>query len=543
MNMIKQFNFKYYYNLLAFALLSVMLLPGCTKNFKDYNTNPNALPVDQINYDNVFLGGFFKQMEESIFPVGGTGSSSTNAYQTAENLCGDIFGGYHGQTHNWNAAGDNTTYNFTIGWNATAFNSFYTNVVKNCDTVNKYAAKNPDILAVAKIIKIEAAHRVVDMYGPLPYFNTGTVIGSLGSEYDSMDSIYYSFFEDLDSAINTLKPFAQLGAAPLRYYDAVYWGNYTQWIKFANSLKLRLAMRIVYVDPVKAQKYAEEAVNDSYGVIEENKDNATMQGVEGVTYTNPLGGLTIDYQEARMSANMQSFLLGYEDPRCARYFNPGTRPSDPANTYRGIRSGSLVSAANTTKYILYSTLKYDFNVIWMPAAEVYFLRAEGALRGWKMGGSKQQLYEKGIELSFSQWGLGSSSSYAANSTSIPAAYTDPLNSSCNVQVGSNLSTIKIAWDEAATFETNLERIITQKWIAIYPNGQEAWSEFRRTRYPKIFPIVNNQSGGTVNTQIQVRRLPYPYSEYQFNAANLAKGITLLGGPDNGGTKLWWDAKP
>ena len=92
-------------------------------------------------------------------------------------------------------------------------------------------------------------------------------------------------------------------------------------------------------------------------------------------------------------------------------------------------------------------------------------------------------------------------------------------------------------------EEKLERIITQKWIAIYPDGQEAWSEFRRTAYPKVFPVMINNSGGTINTNKQVRRIPYPASEYRNNANNVNNAVsTLLGGADNGGTQLWWDKK-
>ncbi|WP_120257588.1 RagB/SusD family nutrient uptake outer membrane protein [Sphingobacterium detergens] len=522
------------------VLISLFLF-SCTKNFEKYNTDPNALPANRINQDNVYLGGFFRQMEESVFPVGGTGTNAANAYQLTENLVGDIFGGYHGMANRWNAAGDHTTYNFNaVTWNSAPFNQYYTNIVRNYDTIARYAAASPDILAVAKIIKVQAAHRTVDMFGPIPYFKTGTVLGELGSPYDPMDKIYQSFFTDLDSAVVALKPFAKIGATPLRYFDAVYRGNYRQWIRFANSLKLRLAMRMAYVDPVNAKKYAEEAMQDGYGVITENTDNATMQGIEGTTYNNPLQTLSEAYNETRLSAIMESYLTGYADPRLPRLFMPSTRGADPAGRYRGIRLG--INMPDNSLYRPFSVLRSDFDVIWMPAAEVYFLRAEGAMRGWNMGGTVQSLYENGIRTSFAQWGVSGVDSYIQNSDRRPSPYQDPVGSN-SVGAGSGLlPTLTIRWEEGASNELKLERIITQKWIAMYPNGQEAWSEFRRTGYPKLFPVVLNQSGGTVNTAIQVRRLPYPASEYQLNQANLTQGIALLGGPDNGGTRLWWDRK-
>ena len=92
----------------------------------------------------------------------------------------------------------------------------------------------------------------------------------------------------------------------------------------------------------------------------------------------------------------------------------------------------------------------------------------------------------------------------------------------------------------ATNEINLEKIITQKWIATYPDGQEAWSEFRRTGYPKLFRISNNKSGGVISTELGVRRLPFALSEVTNNPAGVESGKAVLGGPDNGATRLWWD---
>lgn len=534
------------YNIqLGVCVLFLLVFHSCTKNFENYNTNPNAVNAKNIHHDNVYLGGFFRQMTESIFPVGGTGSSATNGYQLAQNLNGDIFGGYHGMTHNWNSAGDNTTYNFSVGWNEVPFEMYYTRIVKNVDTIAKYAVNNPDIIGLSKVVKVHAAQRVVDMYGPIPYFKTGTTLLALGSPYDAVDAIYYSFFEDLNSAIAAMKQAVAVNAKPLQNFDPVYQGDYVKWIKFANSLKLRLAMRIVYADAVKAKQYAEEAVNDEYGVLETNTDNAEMRGVgTDANYTNPLAGLTVDYDEARMSANMESFLTGFEDPRMAAMFEPSRLAGDASNRYRGIRSG--ITITDVTRYIPFSRLKTNFNVIWMSAAEVFFLRAEGALRGWNMKASAKDLYESGVRVSFEQWKVTGADTYLANSTKKALAYVDPV-SSVNSFSGNPpknpLSSITIQWTAASTFEVNLERIMTQKWIATYPNGHEAWSEFRRTGYPALFPVAVNKGSIASLTTTQLKRLPYPLSEYQRNNKNLMQGITLLGGLDNGATRLWWDKNP
>jgi hypothetical protein len=120
---------------------------------------------------------------------------------------------------------------------------------------------------------------------------------------------------------------------------------------------------------------------------------------------------------------------------------------------------------------------------------------------------------------------------------MPADYVDPINPYNNIAA---MSTITVAWNGAGTNEEKLEKIITQKWIAMFPEGQEAWSEYRRTGYPKIFRVVSNQSGGAVDTDIQIRRIPFVDGEKSTNAAGVTAAISLLGGPDNAGTRLWWD---
>ena len=102
-----------------------------------------------------------------------------------------------------------------------------------------------------------------------------------------------------------------------------------------------------------------------------------------------------------------------------------------------------------------------------------------------------------------------------------------------------VSTINIAWNDSDK-DKSLERIITQKWIALFPNGHEAWTEYRRTGYPYLFKVLVNNSSNTIDSDIQIRRMPYPPSEKTVNEENLKKAIELLGGPDNGGTRLWWD---
>ena len=176
----------------------------------------------------------------------------------------------------------------------------------------------------------------------------------------------------------------------------------------------------------------------------------------------------------------------------------------------------------------------------MTAAESFFLRAEGALRGWTMGGTAKSFYEQGVRMSFEENNAAGVDDYLADNTSTPGAFADNVGSD-NYTFSSKVTP---AWDDNADFEGQLERIITQKWIAIYPDGPEGWSEYRRTDYPHLLPVVVNNSGGTIDdTKAKIRRLWYPPSEYSGNRQYILEAVGMLGGPDNGATSLWWDKKP
>ena len=159
-----------------------------------------------------------------------------------------------------------------------------------------------------------------------------------------------------------------------------------------------------------------------------------------------------------------------------------------------------------------------------------------------MGGeTAQSYYEKGITTSFEENGLSSAqaTAYAANSTSVPANFVDALHAEYNAAA---TSTITIKWESSDSFEKNLERIITQKYLAIYPDGQEAWSEYRRTGYPRIFPAVLTATDCDVDGNLRPTRIPYSNDEYTKNLENVKKAVSLLNGPDNGATRVWWDKK-
>lgn len=520
--------------------LALCLNTACTSTFDDINTNHHEATEEMLETDNLKVGAFFSQMEERVVLFDdGTGNCLSSDYQVAQGLSSDLFSGYVGPTGTWKNGKHNGSYYFVNGWYDQMFTRGFSEVMPAWQKI-KTTAKElqlPQVSALADIVKVEAMHRVADTYGSIPYTSFGS--GTLGSSYDKLEDVYKKFFAELDSAIIVLTPYAEAGSTLLQDYDFIYDGNVTNWVKFANTLRLRLAMRIVYANPTLAQQEAEKSINNSIGIIDDVSERAALSHTK-LNYFHPYYDIAYNFNagEARMSASMDSYMNGYNDSRLSAYFVKAK--SD--DKYHGVRLGVMNMSASKYAGDNISNLNVNKSttpIVWMTAAESYFLRAEGALRGWNMGGTAQSFYEKGISMSFTENGVGGADSYIANSTSTPADYTDNTGDSNDATA---LSHITIAWNPSDSFETNLERIITQKWIAMYPDGPEGWSEFRRTGYPKLFPVVTNNSNGTIDTNIQVRRCPFPTTEYNTNSAAVKTGISALGGADTGGTKLWWDKK-
>ncbi len=521
------------------AALAIVLFGGCTKEYEKKNTDPYGVTEGMMKYDGLKYGAPLAQMQRNVFAIAQQPLFGDEMYQITQNLCADIYSGYMAAPRYWYQNADNTTYALYPNWYSAAFNQAYTNIMTPWNELRKSTEKDnmPHIFAIGQILKVEGMHRVTDMYGPLPYLKFGD--GSTQLDYDSQEAIYNSFFTELNTAITELTNFylGNPSAKLMEYYDYIYKGDVVKWIRFANSLRLRLAMRIVYANPTKAKQEAEAAVNHAIGVMTDISETAALQNGSSISYNNPLYVICNDFDDIRMGATMDAYMNGYADPRMPKYFLP---TSD--GTYHGVRTGINITSSNMANYrnstiISKLNIASDKEILWMSASEVYFLRAEGAARGWSMGAAAQSLYEEGIRKSMDSWGV-SPGDYIT-SVAVPATYTDPVVSGNNAGAP---SAITIAWDEAATLEVKLERIITQKWIAMYPDGMEAWSEFRRTSYPRIFPVLVNNSAGTINSTTQIRRMPFPTSEYLGNSAGVQKGVTLLGGADNGGTKLWWDKK-
>lgn len=524
----------------ALGICSLAVCMGCTSNFLEMNTNPNEATEEMLDWDNARTGALFLQMEQNVLVVAQSAAKiGTDRYQTVEIMGGDNYAGYFGSSiANHNSAG---RYNWArASYYGDMFTTNYTRTMNAWRSLrDAIGDENDPRYALAQILKVAAMHRVTDTYGPIPYISFGV---TKEVPYDSQKDVYYKFFEELDAAVRTLEPYS--GQTIFSEYDCVYRGNVAQWMKFANSLRLRLAMHLAYVDGTKAETEAVAAVNAPGGLMTSAADIAELQHISPLeTYESPLYLVGVSWRDIRMGATLDSYMNGYEDPRRSAYFYENTEGG-----FTGIRAG-MASSVNKNTYApeddgsttgLFSVPKVTStsDVVWMRASETYFLLAEGALRGWNMGDTAESFYSQGVTLSFEENGVSGAAEYLLDDEKTPADYTDAVTPGYSATA---LGTVTVAWDEAADINVKLEKIITQKYIALYPVGQEAWTEFRRTGYPKVFPVcVNESNGGCVDTDIQIRRLAFPQDEYNTNREMLDGGISLLNGPDNPGTRLWWD---
>lgn len=529
------------------GVLALSLFTAC--DFQKVNTNEFELLPEEGLMDGISIGGPITALQKCVFPVGtqADGTSVANRYQTAYNLAADCWSGYFGQNNNWGGP-NNLNYFLKDGWVASSYTESYSTVVPLWqDLKDKTETQFPEVFALAQILKISAWHKATDMFGPIPYKEAGK--GLITVPYDSQEEVYKSMFKELSDAIEVLTKYADNGNSKLLpNADAVYAGDVHKWVVYANSLMLRLAMRVYYADAALSKQYALQAVNHSYGVMKTKDDEAKMERGASLEFKNNLDVLINQYNECRMGSSMLAYLGGYQDPRLPKYFNTSTVSQAVTvgtyGKYSGVPTGHDVSSNDAFKDSSRPAITSTTPTYWMRASEVYFLLAEAALHGFAVGGTAESLYEKGIEMSFEENGIASSEVADYMSSGLkPSAYSFHLtNPSVNVDAPA-LTQATTEW--TGTDEEKLEKIMIQKWIALYPNGQEAWTEYRRTGYPKLHSTITNYSNGEVDSEVGIRRMRFPTNKSTSaeDIANLESARKLLrGGLDKAGTRLWWDNK-
>jgi len=290
-------------SLLAFLALS-LVFQSCTKNFDDLNTDPYGVSKEQMEADFKIVGEPFKQALQNIYSY-----DPVWVFQLQQNLIGDVYGGYMMPPTPFRGNINNMTYFLVDGWNQFPWSVAYSKVMAPMASVERNGENFPDFTAWAKIVKVEAMHRLSDMFGPVIYTHYGQVNDDGSIDYDCQKDAYDAFFKDLDAAVEVLSNYAD-GDSIKRFtsFDLVYGGDYGQWVKFANSLRLRLAIRIADVDPARAKAEAEKAISNPFGVMENNTDNFLVASDAGLSH--PLNTINNAWNDIRMNANMESILKG-----------------------------------------------------------------------------------------------------------------------------------------------------------------------------------------------------------------------------------------
>lgn len=525
---------KFVKNIIACMLLGASTI-SCTSDFEEMNKPP------------------FQPSEvepELIFPFvcREVPNLRWDAYQCGDNLHANMFAQYIANT-SMNFSHDRYQYNDEADYGYWEPHFLY--VMKNVQVVGDMIDKYPlsqYTYQLMRILRAMSTAKTTDLFGDIPHSEAGK--GNEHPKYDSQKDIYYWIFNELDEAVSILNSGLK-GQKKLGKSDFIFEGDFSKWIKMANSFRLRCALRISFIEPEKAKEEGEKALQG--GVMESIDDRATTvtNTADWRTYGYPL--ITIcHWNEFRMSATMERIMKvtsTVEDPRLpviwgqTKAFSQGEGPK-----FKGIPNGMPADRLESNEY---STDKFSnvyglqFFPTWnmdnvepqggqwlskrfpvMNYSEVCFLKAEASIRGWKRAGNAKENYEKGIRASFEE-----------NRTGVEAKYIDYSNDDTYITTG------KAAWDEGADFETKLEKIITQKWICLFPNGNEAWSEFRRTGYPKLTPIVksDNPNISPENGEF-IKKIMYVDEERRNNKENCENPSLNQGQGDGGHVRVWWDTK-
>jgi len=416
-----------------------------------------------------------------------------------------------------------------------SFNGSYAGELKDLTQIiaKGQATSDPGIYAPAYALRTLVFSFVTDSWGDIPYSQAlkGDSVGSsLTPTYDKQQDIYTDFFAVLDKASKDLVGASNgLGAA-----DPIYGGDPASWQKFINSLRLRLAIRVVNVDPALASAQIAAARNAPGGLILTNADNAYFPWPGDGVYNNPWADNLGGRDDWRMSDRLVNIMNADSDPRLPIYAQPAA--SDGA--YRGSPNGVLPAPPNMPDRATTSRpgiIFYKGATVYGPtfggagaslptpvltAAEVNFILAEASERGLGglTAGTAAAYYNAGISASLNQWNDMAASSGQSISAGDMAAY---------------LANPSVVYSGGVP---GLKQIALQKYIALYMDGATAWFEWRRTCVPNtIVP------GPDATLTYVPRRLEYPTTEATANGDALKAAIAAQG-PDNLGTKLWWDTQ-
>lgn len=554
-------NRKLYFVLFILSLL----LCSCTDSFDKMNTHPYWEPyVSEDNGSELFgdinlsekttdkelatlrngkdgIGQIFKKF---------TYEGLVADYQRATNLTHDVYAGYFA-TNNPAFLNASPNYIYSNEWSSRRWDYFYKSrsaeykvLARTFWYVDRKAYKNA--FYISRIYYAFLASTMTDTYGDIPF--KAYIKGEETSEkisYDSQKDVYDMIFRILKQATDNIEP----GKCSFKFKeteDKCFKGDEEKWVRFANTLRLRLALRISNVDPIRAKQEGQEAMAHPAGLMKSQADRMAtipdyapvdMGGENDGGKENEVVNCSYRYLDAVMSKDIE---LAYKnqsnvlDPRCPiSWFRPTLKEElesgyeSRRKDFTGCEIGSSDISRNSNQYSVLrcnawedkSVLRDDYwfgysrEYLWFGYAESRFLLAEASLRGWA-GASKtpKQYFEEGIRASMDYYHISPSAADEYIKGLKILTSNDPF--------------------ESNDREAILEQIITQKWLAIFPNGNEGWAEFRRTDYPRLRNHLNNRDADIPKNDF-IKRVSYPNDEIEYNASNLPKNV-------NQGTRVWWD---
>jgi len=378
--------------------------------------------------------------------------------------------------------------------------------IKNTTYINDPGpATKKNRLAVVEIMSVYSWSVLVETFGNVPYSQALNVNIRL-PKYDDGLTIYKDLINRLDTAISQMDPaYESLGIA-----DNIYQGDVTSWLKFANSLKLRMGMLLADVDPAFSQATVESAASDPYGLISSNLENARLIYQSAQPNTNPIYDELVasgrhDFVPANTLVDTMNLL---NDPRMAFYFTQ--IDTSTTGTPQLAYVGGIYGASNDFTQYSHVADKMQvptFEGLIFDYAETEFLLAEGVERGFNVGsGTAEDHYNNAVTASITYWG--------GSLLDAQAYLSDP----------------RVAYSTApGEFK---QKIGFQMWIALYNRGFEAWTEWRKFDYPVLVAPPRALSVIPV-------RFTYPIEEQSLNGANYSTASAAIGG-DLVSTRLFWD---
>lgn len=531
----------------------ILLLTLCSMSACDYETvNTDPYGVSDEELGPLKYGARFMNMQQRVIPIGSPSLTTGpgNDLQNTDLISSGNYIGYFGNNNNW-GFNNESNWNFTDSRMNYAYQNFYSSIFLPWNEIYEIAkdAESPSeqaILEMANIVRNVAWLRATDVFGPIVYTSAGD--GSIAPKFDSQEVVYKTMMADLAKSVELLNT---ISYRVMSQYDLIYDGNVQNWVKLANSLMLRMAVRVHFKDEALAREYIAKALDPKNGgVIEDIASEAKIQTSAKMPLLNSMMASVNDYNETRMGATIWGYLRGYRDPRLSKYFTQGTYGygSYMQKDYFAVAPENTNSKQETTwseKFASRPNIDANSPLYWFRASETYFLKAEAALYNL-MEGDPQTFYEQGVSMSFQENGVNGFTADYLETTDKPLGIRTMAYWYGDYGHDLSIGNTSPKWDDYTGSlpqkDEQLQKIITQKYLALYPNAVEAWTEYRRTGFPYIMKPMDGAAAGRIGASAEDTRAPerFRFAPTAYNSnPNMAEIPKLLGGDDIGATKMWW----